>query len=43
MNRNAPRACARRAQISSHEYVGLCGTAMWGLALAYLLITFQVY
>ncbi|MFN3658883.1 MAG: hypothetical protein ACK4UO_16670 [Pseudolabrys sp.] len=43
MKQRAARAVARRTELSSHEFVGLCGTAMWGLALAYLLVTFQVY
>jgi hypothetical protein len=36
-------AVARRASIGQHEFVALWSTAMWLLAVVYLLATFQVY
>lgn len=43
MRQVAPRAVARRAEMSAQEFVGLCSTALWGLAAIFLLATFQVY
>lgn len=43
MRQVAPRAVARRSELSPQEFVGLCSTVLWGLAALYLLATFQIY
>jgi hypothetical protein len=43
MKQAHPRAIARRERLSQHEFVALWSTAMWLLALVYLLATFRVY
>lgn len=43
MRQVASRTAAQQAQMSAQEFVGLCSTALWGLAAIFLLATFQVY
>jgi hypothetical protein len=43
MTQARPRAVDRRASLGQHEFVALWSTAMWLLALVYLLATFRVY
>jgi len=43
MKRNTSRAVARTARLNTEEFAGLWTTALWVLAAAVLVATFQVY
>lgn len=43
MQRSHSRSVAQTARLSTEEYVGLWSAALWVLAAAFILATFQVY
>jgi hypothetical protein len=43
MRKLPSRSVARRTSLSRDDFVGLWSLALWGLALVYLLATFEIY